>query len=311
MPKTIYLFLKRDNFFKFKKLKEQFVAEQKDRYVFKFFNSSKVLLEKFLFNPPDMVLIDHEKDPSTFEQILALKKDFNLTTIPIVLVVNNLDFEFLMKKAEVVDDFVLIYEDLKEVILRIEYAFKRIERISDNNPLTGLPGNTSISKFLEKIIKEKQKVVIGYVDLDNFKAYNDVYGFSRGDEVIKNLARILASTLNEKAREGSFLGHIGGDDFVFVVPIDKAEEVAKEIIRKFESTLSIFLKEKDLKKGFLITKDRQGHLSEIPLPSVSIALIPVYPNKFRHIGELSQRAAEVKAIVKKMKGSNYFIDRRK
>ncbi|WP_051173024.1 GGDEF domain-containing protein [Thermodesulfobacterium hveragerdense] len=309
MSKTIYLFLKRDKIFK--KWKEQLFFELKERYFLKFFYSSKFLLENFLFKPPDMVLFNYEKDPLAFEQIISLKKNFNLTGIPVILVVNGLDFEFLINKAEVVDDFVIIHEDLKEVILRIEYAFKRIERISDTNPLTGLPGNTSISKYLEKILKEKQKVAIGYVDLDNFKVYNDVYGFSRGDELIKNLARILATTLNEKVGQGYFLGHIGGDDFVFVVPIEKGEEVAKEIIKKFETTLSIFLEEEDLKRGYFITKDRQGRLGQIPLPSVSIALVPIYPNRFKYLGEISQRAAEVKALVKKMPGSNYFMDRRK
>ncbi|KUK19066.1 MAG: Diguanylate cyclase [Thermodesulfobacterium commune] len=309
MPKTIYLFLKKDKVFK--KWKEQLFSELKDKYLLKFFYSSKSLLESFLFRPPDMILFNYEKDPLAFEQIISLKKNFNLTGIPVILVVNELDFKFLINKAEVVDDFVIIHEDLKKVILRIEYAFKRIERISDTNPLTGLPGNTSISKCLEKILKEKQKVAIGYVDLDNFKVYNDVYGFLKGDELIKNLARILATTLNEKVGQGYFLGHIGGDDFVFVVPIEKGEEVAKEIIKKFEATLPIFLKEEDLKRGYFITKDRQGHLGQIPLPSVSIALVPIYPNKFKHLGEISQRAAEVKALVKKMPGSNYFIDRRK
>jgi len=306
---VIYVFLKKNKFFL--QWKQALLEELKGKYEFKFFYNSKKFLEHLLFHPPSMILYYYHKDPVTFEKLVSIKKEFNLRIIPLLLMVDELDFEFLRDKADVVDDFIITSEEPAETVLRIEYAFKRLERIADNNSLTGLPGNTSIARTIERILNSEKVYAVAYVDLDNFKSYNDKYGFSKGDEMIKNLARILVNAVVEFSPDDYFVGHIGGDDFVFIVPMEKVEKICQEVVRRFDSTVPYFVDQEDLSKGYFICKNRQGKVTEIPLPSVSIAVVPVYKGKFSHIGEIAQRAAEVKSIVKKMKGSNYFIDRRK
>ena len=304
--KIIYAFFKKTQPFL------TWTKEIKNYYRLKTFYNISKFLEALLFSPPSLILYYYQKDPKNFNTLIKkLKSDFNLVKLPIILVVDGIEFNILLSKAEIVDDFITTKTDIKELLLRIEYAWIRIERISDNNPLTGLPGNTSIEQAIKHFMEKETPYAIAYADIDNFKAYNDKYGFNRGDEIIKNLARIIVNTINKICPSDSFIGHIGGDDFVFIVPLDKVEKVTKEILKYFDVLKKNFIDQEDLEKGYFISKDRQGNIQKFPLPSVSVAIIPIYKGKFQHLGEIIQRAAEVKKIVKNIPGNSYFIDRRK
>jgi len=307
--KLIYAFLKKNKLFK--EWKNSLKVFLKNKYSLKSFYDFKKFLNAILFNPPSMILYYSPKNQKGLNDLIELRKNFNLINIPLVLILDKLDSEFLLSISDWADDFFTLNKDLTEVFLRIEYSLKRIERISDNNPLTGLPGNTSISKAIERVLKSSKPYAIAYVDLDNFKAYNDTYGFTQGDEMIKNLARILTYTVSEFSNDDYFVGHIGGDDFVFIVPLEKIETISKEIIKRFNTLIPSFLHKKDLERGYFISINRVGETSKIPLPSLSIAIVPVYKGKFKHVGEISARATEIKRLIKTLEGSNYFIDRRK
>lgn len=147
------------------------------------------------------------------------------------------------------------------------------------------------------------------MDLDNFKAYNDIYGFSKGDEMIKNVARLLVNTVNRWTKEG-FVGHIGGDDFIFIAPLEVVETIAQEVIKGFSSLIPSLVNKRDLERGYFVSRDRQGNKVRFPLPSLSIAIVPVRKGKFKHIGEIAERASQVKKVVKSIQGSAYFVDRR-
>ncbi len=304
--RIIYGFFKKNTTFKILK------NELKKYYKFKAFYNFTKFMEALLFHPPQLILYYYSKYPEGIEYFLKdIKKRFNLVRLPICLIVDEINFKLLLKESDFVDDFIVLSETIEEVILRIEYAFKRIERISDNNPLTGLPGNTSIYQALKSVINSSKPYAVAYVDLDNFKAYNDYYGFAKGDEILRNVSRILTNTIMEYSKDDYFIGHIGGDDFVFIVPLDRIEKICREIIKRFEILVPGFVDPEDLEKGYFVCRDRQGNLKKFPLPSISIAVIPVYKGKFKHVGEIAERAAEVKKVVKKLSGSNYFIDRRK
>lgn len=307
--KLIYAFIKKNK--PLKEWKNALIPFLKSKYAFKTFYDFKKFLNAFFFNPPSIVLYYYPKDKEGLKKVIEIKKSFNLISIPLILILDELDFDLLFSIADWTDDFFILSDKTEEAYLRIEYALKKLDRISDNNPLTGLPGNTSISKAIERLMDSLKPYAVAYVDLDNFKAYNDAYGFTAGDEMIKNLARILVNALSEFSKNDHFVGHIGGDDFVFIVPLEKVEEISKEIIKRFELLLPSFLKEEDLKRGYFVSLSRRGEISKIPLPSISIAIVPVWKGKFKHIGEISARAAEVKKVVKSLEGSNYFIDRRK
>ncbi|MGC9017852.1 MAG: GGDEF domain-containing protein, partial [Caldimicrobium sp.] len=276
----------------------------------KVFSDQKKFLEALLFSPPDGILYDYEKSKEGLQVLIKdIKIRFNLVRIPLILIVNQEHLQEIEKWLLAIDELLLKEDSPEEVKLRINLCLKRLERISDNNPLTGLPGNVSIEKELKKIIQSDTPWAVGYVDLDNFKAYNDLYGFTKGDEMIKNLARILTSTVESHTPYG-FIGHVGGDDFVFIVPLEVAEKIAQEIIKKFEILIPTFVSEEDLKRGCFISKDRQGRVCTFPLPSVSIAIVPVKKGKFKHTGEIAQRAGEIKKLLKAKEGSVYLIDRR-
>jgi len=271
-------------------------------------------LEKFLdalfFNPPDLLYYYYEKSPEGLEILVKdIKLHFNLVRLPLILILHKLEPQRINQYLQAIDDILFLDTPVEEVLLRTELALRRIERVSDNNPLTGLPGNVSIEKKLMEILQSPNYFAVAYVDLDNFKAYNDLYGFTKGDEMIKNVARVLVNSVNNWTKEG-FVGHIGGDDFVFIVPLELVEKVSQEIIRNFSLLLPSFLKKSDLERGYFIAKDRRGNRVKFPLPSLSIAIVPVHQGKFKHIGEIAERASQVKKVVKAMPGSAYFIDRR-
>ena len=307
--KLVYAYLKKNK--TLKEWKNSLKSYLEKKYSLKTFYDLKRFFNALFFKPPSITLYYYHKNEEGLEKLLEIRKSFNLTHIPLIILLDELNFNLLISIADWTDDFLTLNDKIEEAYLRIEYALKKIDKISDNNPLTGLPGNTSISKEIEKVMSSSKKYAVAYVDLDNFKTYNDTYGFTRGDELIKSLARILINTVSEFSKDDYFVGHIGGDDFVFIVPLERVEQIAKEVIKRFDTFMPYFLDKKDLERGYFVSVNRLGQFSKIPLPSVSIAIVPVYKGKFKHIGEISARAAEIKNVTKTLEGSSYFIDRRK
>ncbi|MFN3505642.1 MAG: GGDEF domain-containing protein [Caldimicrobium sp.] len=280
------------------------------QYKIKTFNRVEKFFDSLLFHPPDLVFYYYEKDPKNFQVFVRdIKLHFNLVRLPLILIVHTIDTKLLEPYLSAIDDVLPVETCEEEIIIRTKLSIARLDRISDNNPLTGLPGNVSIEKKIKEALEADKPVAVIYVDLDNFKAYNDLYGFSKGDEMIKNLAKILVNTIKDLCKDG-FVGHIGGDDFVAIAPLEKAEEVAKTVIARFDTIMPKLVSQKDWQRGYFISKDRQGNLCTFPLPSVSLAIVPVYKGKFKHIGEIAERAGQIKKIVKSIQGSAYFIDRR-
>ncbi len=268
--------------------------------------------ERVFFSLPDMILVSEGLHPELVKDLIfALKCDLSLASLPILLIVDPEKLPRIDWHEYFVDDFICEGASSEEVISRVKLALLRAERLADNNPLTGLPGNTSILRKIEEVIHDDGEWAVGYVDLDNFKPFNDAYGFSRGDEVIRMLARLLVNTVEFYAGPKGFVGHIGGDDFVFIVPLDVADKVAQEVIQKFDQLVLNFVDPEDRERGCLLTTDRQGVLCRIPWPSVSIAIVPVWAGRFKHYGEVAAVAAQLKHYVKKVPGSTYLIDRRK
>lgn len=307
--KLIYIYLRKNKVPK--DWKNSFKSCLKKHYFLKVYYSFKTFLNALVFNPPSAILYYYYKNDKNFKTLLEVRKSFNMVQIPLIIILNKLDFDFLFSVAEWTDDFFTLEDSVEEACLRVEYALKKFNRIFDNNPLTGLPGNLSISKAIEKVMSSFKKYAIAYVDIDNFKTYNDIYGFTKGDELIKVLAKILTNTVFELSKEDYFVGHIGGDDFIFIVPLEKVEEIAKEVIKRFETLKPSFLDKEDLERGYFLSLNRKGEYCKISLPTISIAIVPVYKDKFKHIGEISSRLAEIKKLLKTSERSNYLIDRRK
>ncbi len=270
-------------------------------------------LEGILADPPDLLIIQKGLHRHMDQEvILALKNNLQLALLPILLMVSERDLAVGLDWASYpVDDLISEQASIEEIITRIDLALSRARRVADNNPLTKLPGNSSILKTIQSMLEQAEPRAVAYVDIDNFKPYNDKYGFSRGDEVIRMVSRILVNVIQEHAGAGGFIGHIGGDDFVFMVPLEKTETVCREVLTNFTALIPLFLDEEDIEAGCFVSKDRQGNVRSFPLTSLSIAVVPCVPGHYSHYGEVASTAAALKKKVKALEGSNFLIDRRR
>ena len=178
------------------------------------------------------------------------------------------------------------------------------------NPLTGLPGNITIAHYMDNCLAANQLIAVLYSDLDNFKAYNDKYGFTRGDDAILYTRDCLATVAKRKDVANVFIGHEGGDDFVIVVDFEYWETFAKAFISTFDRGIYQFYTSVDARNGFIESINRKGERQRFPLMSVSVAVVSNKTRPFRRHAEIVAVAAEVKKYVKSLDGSCYAIDRR-
>jgi diguanylate cyclase (GGDEF)-like protein len=178
------------------------------------------------------------------------------------------------------------------------------------NPLTGLPGNVAIEQEINRRARVKTPSSLIYIDLDNFKVYNDVYGFENGDKVILFTSQVLVDVLKDEGSQTDFLGHVGGDDFVIISEQGSAERICKAIIDKFEKQASKLYNQEDRKRGFIFGKGRDGVEREFSLISVSIGIVDCEFKCSFTMDEMSHRVAEVKKYSKSIPGNSYVKDRR-
>lgn len=178
-----------------------------------------------------------------------------------------------------------------------------VDNARHSNPLTGLPGNVLIEQSIEDCIFSRSNYSVLYFDIDNFKAYNDIYGFERGDKVIKS----LALNINENTPSGSFVGHIGGDDFIAILNSWEVAEICKKIIIDFNEFVQTCYEKKDLENGYITAQNRHGIVERFPLLSVSIAVLTNKNKDFVSVYALAKESMRLKKICKQSVGSSYII----
>jgi len=261
-------------------------------------------------DPPEILLIEiTEAEAGDTKAFLEeLKHDSYFSMMPIIgLLPNSLVSPEQLERYPL-DDFITYPINYPLLLSRVALAEQRIRRILDNNPLTRLPGNTSIQIAIERALGKP--LAVCYLDINNFKPFNDTYGFSRGDEVIRMVARIINNAVKEVGGSG-FSGHIGGDDFVFIVPLTQAETVCRTIIENFRLVVQDLFGDREKDNGFYLAKNRKGGVEEIPLLGVAIAVVPTDGDRFKHPGMISEAISELKKQAKKSAESAYVIGRRK
>ncbi|HPP06908.1 MAG TPA: diguanylate cyclase, partial [Syntrophorhabdaceae bacterium] len=220
---------------------------------------------EFIYNAiPNLLIIDTvPNDYMTIDILNTLKGDPIFTHLPVLLVLEDYKRANLLGTMSA-DDFLVKSHILSELKARVELCLNRVERIVEINPLTRLPGNISINRQIQNRLDSGIIFAVAYADLDYFKPYNDYYGFSRGDEVIKMTGRVILNTVKHNQPEGSFVGHIGGDDFIYIMDVDKIEEATQSIISSFNTIILTFYEESDREKGFIISVDREGNERTYP-----------------------------------------------
>jgi len=262
--------------------------------------------------PPDLVVIDHSLGADGGGELCRrIKSDTVFGHLPIILLLDTTSHstEINWEKTPV-DDYLRKPLDPKEIQSRISLAFARATRVGDANPLTRLPGNHSIMKEIRGQIDSGLLFAVAYVDLDYFKSYNDKYGFMRGDEILKMTARLLTNAMRKVDSPEAFVGHVGGDDFVFIVSPDQLDGACTEVIRNFDLIIGNFYDEEDRIRGYIDSTNRKGEDERFPIISLSIAVVTNEYRPITHIGEVSAIAAQVKKRVKSMEGSKYLKDLR-
>lgn len=179
------------------------------------------------------------------------------------------------------------------------------------SPLTNLPGNVQIQAEMKKRLLKKEFFVMLYIDLDNFKAYNDTYGFAQGDELIKFTAKTITNNVHSKQEDNNFVGHIGGDDFIAIVEDENYEAICQNIIITFDKNIKKYYCKEDVERGFVEVPNRKGIIEEFPLTSISIGAVEVDAGRFHNTLEIGEAGAQVKHLSKTIPGSTYVVDRRK
>ncbi len=197
----------------------------------------------------------------------------------------------------------------RECMLRLRMALRRAERDVSVHPTTLLPGTVQIERDIGERLRSGEKFAVCYCDLDHFKEFNDRYGYNNGDRVILILSRILRDVVRAYSPT-AFVGHIGGDDFIFNAPLSDFRVCCEEVIAVFTELIGLHYSEQDRERGFFIGKDRRGEEYEVPLMTLSIGVVTNEHRSFVHTAQISELATEMKAYAKTFSGSIYVVDRR-
>lgn len=274
-----------------------------ERYRLAIFKTAQSAID-YIYNAiPNLVIVNVEVEDSSVVRVLNnLKQDPIFSQLPVLAVLSDtmagVEWETLLVEAY------LRKRDLEgDLRMKVDLCVVRSERVVEINPLTRLPGNISINRQIQSRLDRGQEFALAYADLDHFKPFNDAYGFSRGDDVL-NMVK------NRQPRD-SFVGHIGGDDFVFIVDIEHAEPTATEIIEAFDRIIPTFHDVEDRSKGMIDAADRQGSPRAFPIMTVSVGITHTRAKSCSHYGEMTEVATEMKRLAKRHKESCYKIDQRR
>ena len=197
----------------------------------------------------------------------------------------------------------------REERLRLELLLRRADRDVSVHPTTRLPGTVQIERDMFERMSREEAFAVCYADLDHFKEFNDRYGYNNGDRVILLVSKMLRDLVRGLAPEG-FVGHIGGDDFIFNVPVTHLEQTCDEVIQLFDELIPYQYTEDDRRAGYFLGKDRRGSVHRIPLMTLSIGVVTNQVLAFSHTAQISELAGEMKTYAKSLPGSLYVVDRR-
>lgn len=272
----------------------------------------KSALEQARATRPDLVVLDVGMPFLTGDEVQReLRRDPRTRYIPVVFVTaKRTTAEMAARLRNGADDYIAKPFDIDELVARIASALRRAAELRSLNPLSGLPGNLTISHEIEARLADGSDTTCLYVDVDHFKDFNDRQGFARGDDLIGHLADLLSQTVGEFG-DDTFIGHVGGDDFVVLAPDERAEELARLIIARFDESVPALYDAADRARGWVEARDRRGRMRRVPFVTVSIGVVPLRPERFAGATEVARAAAEMKEVAKRRAGSGYAIDRRR
>ena len=279
---------------------------------YKFISVKSDMIEVALKNIPSMIIINEDAiDMNIIDLCKKIRNDDDNTITPVIVVSSNDNSE---RRIKILQESIEYYIKKPVNEKYLYYTVKNVLRLLAINrrisPLTGLPGNVQIHAELKKRLANKEPFSVLYVDLDNFKAYNDVYGFLKGDQIIEYTADTILKCIHQSFKENYFIGHIGGDDFIAIVPTLDVDNICQLIIANFDEGVTKFFTEEDLEKGYIEVANRKGIIEQFSLTSISIGAVIADKDRFANILEIGEIGAQVKHVAKSIIGSSYAVDRR-
>ena len=274
-------------------------------------SDSDELMAISLRGRPRVVFFDARSNPEVvYAACRRIKHDSYTAVVPTVILTGNGDEEFAAAFNAGADEVVREHLAEPEQLIRMDAMLRRSDRDLVVHPSTRLPGAVEIEAAVARRIASQSSFAMCYADLDHFKEFNDRYSYYDGDRVIRILAKILHDVVKGICGEEGFVGHIGGDDFIFVIPSQGIVEVCEEIVNIFDLLIPLQYSEQDRRAGYFFGKDRRGQLHRVPLMTVSIGVVTNERRHFTHAAQVSELATEMKSYAKTLDGSVYSIDRR-
>lgn len=281
------------------------------------FALEQVTSEKDLFNAalrrlPEMIIIDADSNGANSTTVCrALKTDSNTSVVPVVFVSAVHGTDRVQEWFEAgVDEVITPLFSPGEQRSRLDSVVARTRRNVAVHPTTMLPGTAEIERQILVRIKQDAQFAVCYADLDHFKEYNDRYSYKNGDRIIYLVSRILRDTVTAICPKEGFVGHIGGDDFIMIVPVEHIRSVCKEVIEVFDTLIALQYSDEDTKAGYFLGRDRRGLLYEVPLMTISIGVVTSKNRRLSHPAYVGALATEMKSYAKSLKGSVFVVDRR-
>jgi diguanylate cyclase (GGDEF)-like protein len=272
---------------------------------------SDELMSRALRGRPRVVLFDARTDAAACEAACArLKSDSFTSIIPAAFICGLEPAALASAFAAGADEVLTDAFSRDELRIRLDVLLRRSDRDVFVHPSTLLPGTVDIEAEITRRLHQSTPFGVCYADLDHFKEFNDRYSYYDGDRVIRILAKILHDVVKGVCREDGFVGHIGGDDFIFVVPAMAVNETCAEIVSIFDALVPYQYSEQDRRAGYFFGKDRRGQLHRVPLMTVSIGVVSNERRLFTSASQVSELATEMKSYAKTLTGSVYTIDRR-
>jgi diguanylate cyclase (GGDEF)-like protein len=269
------------------------------------------LMATALRGRPRLVLVDARTHPvAALKGCARLKADSYTGIVPVVVATRDDDTAFAAAFDAGADEVLRDSAPLSEGIQRVDVMLRRSDRDTVVHPSTRLPGSREIEAEIGRRLASEERFGVCYADLDHFKEFNDRYSYYDGDRVIRILAKILHDVVKGVCGERGFVGHIGGDDFIFIVPADRIASTCGEIVDVFDTLVPYQYSEQDRRAGYFFGKDRRGQLHRVPLMTVSIGVVTNERRHFTHAAQVSELATEMKSYAKTLPGSVYTIDRR-
>jgi diguanylate cyclase (GGDEF)-like protein len=261
---------------------------------------------------PDLVLADvMMPNMDGFELTRRLREDPRTAAVSVImLTARGLSADKLEGFAIGADDYIVKPFDTPELLARIRGVLRRSKDMRAQSPLTGLPGNVRIEEEIEGRVGRDEEFAILYIDLDYFKAFNDHYGFMRGDQAIQATARLIEDTALEVTGGDAFVGHVGGDDFVAVVSPERVADAADAIVSRFDEHVPELYDPQDRDRGYIEVTNRRGELQRFPILTLSIGVATTAKRRFDHYAQAVAIATEMKQFTKAASGSSWAVDRR-